>query len=36
VLHETVKEKLKIDPDYKPSNLPQSSSVEPRNSCRFP
>jgi uncharacterized protein (DUF2235 family) len=35
VLHETVKEKLKIDPDYKPSNLPQSSSVEPRNACRF-
>jgi uncharacterized protein (DUF2235 family) len=35
VLHETVKEKLKIDPDYEPSNLPQSSSVEPRNVCRF-
>jgi hypothetical protein len=34
VLHETVKEKLKIDPDYK-SNLPQSSSAEPRNACRF-
>ena len=36
VLHETVKEKLKIDPDYKPSNLPQSSCVEPRNACSFP
>jgi uncharacterized protein (DUF2235 family) len=35
VLHETVKEKLKIDPDYKPSNLPQSSRVELRNACRF-
>jgi uncharacterized protein (DUF2235 family) len=36
ILHETVREKLKIDPDYKPPNLPQSSSVEPRNACRFP
>jgi hypothetical protein len=35
VLHETVREKLEIDPDYKPPNLPQSSSVEPRNACRF-
>jgi uncharacterized protein (DUF2235 family) len=36
VLHETVREKLKIDPDYKPPNLPQSSKIEPRNACRFP
>jgi len=36
VLHETVPEKLKVDPDYKPPNLPQNSTIEPRNSCRFP
>jgi uncharacterized protein (DUF2235 family) len=36
VLHETVQEKLKVDPDYKPPNLPKSWSVEPRNACRFP
>ncbi|MGA8622267.1 MAG: DUF2235 domain-containing protein [Candidatus Sulfotelmatobacter sp.] len=35
VLHETVREKLKLDPDYKPPNLPQSSSTEPENPCRF-
>ena len=35
-LHETVREKLKLDPDYKPPNLPQTSSTEPRNRCRFP
>lgn len=35
VLHETVKEKLNIDPDYKPRNLPQSSGIERRNACRF-
>jgi uncharacterized protein (DUF2235 family) len=35
VLHETVREKLKVDPDYKPPNLPQTSSTEPRNPCRF-
>ena len=36
VLHETVREKLKVDPDYKPPNLPRTSSTEPRNRCRFP
>ena len=36
VLHETVREKLHVDPDYKPPNLPQTSSTEPRNRCRFP
>jgi hypothetical protein len=35
VLHETVREKLKVDPDYKPPNLPQTSGTEPRNPCRF-
>jgi len=35
VLHETVAEKLKLDPDYKPPNLPKTSSIEPRNSCLF-
>ncbi|MGA8526579.1 MAG: hypothetical protein WB629_10885, partial [Candidatus Sulfotelmatobacter sp.] len=35
VLHETVKEKLKVDPDYKPPNLPKSSHVEPRSVCSF-
>jgi len=35
VLHETVIEKLKVDADYKPPNLPQSSRTEPRNPCRF-
>ena len=35
VLHETVMEKLKVDPDYKPPNLPKASSIEPRNPCRF-
>lgn len=35
VLHQTVIEKLKVDPDYRPPNLPKSSSVEPRNVCRF-
>jgi uncharacterized protein (DUF2235 family) len=35
VLHETVKEKLQVDPDYKPPNLPQTSTIEPRNACRF-
>jgi uncharacterized protein (DUF2235 family) len=32
VLHQTVGEKLKVDPKYKPSNLPGSSMVEPRSS----
>ena len=35
VLHETVAEKLKLDPDYKPPNLPKTSNVEPRNACVF-
>jgi uncharacterized protein (DUF2235 family) len=35
VLHESIIEKLKIDPDYKPTNLPKSRKVEPRNPCRF-
>jgi uncharacterized protein (DUF2235 family) len=35
VLHESVIEKLRVDPDYKPSNLPHASGTEPRNPCRF-
>ena len=34
VLHESVREKLKIDPDYRPPNLPHTSGTEPRNPCR--
>jgi hypothetical protein len=33
VLHETVLEKLKLDPSYKPSNLPREYSIEPHNRC---
>ncbi len=36
VMHATVIEKLKIDPEYKPPNLPEHYTVEPRNACRFP
>lgn len=36
VLHESVREKLRDDPQYKPPNLPQQSSTEPRNACPFP
>ena len=36
VLHETVDEKRRIDPNYKPSNLPQDYSLEPRRACTFP
>ena len=35
VLHATVIEKLKIDPEYKPPNLPERYTVEPKNACRF-
>jgi uncharacterized protein (DUF2235 family) len=36
VLHTTVKEKLQLDQDYRPTNLPPAPwSEEPRNSCRF-
>jgi uncharacterized protein (DUF2235 family) len=35
VLHQTVEEKLKIDPEYKPPNLPKNWTIEPRNACRF-
>ncbi len=34
-LHETVKEKLNVDSDYKPPNLPKSQRIEPRNACQF-
>jgi len=35
-LHETVREKLRDDPTYKPPNLPAQSNAEPRNPCAFP
>jgi uncharacterized protein (DUF2235 family) len=35
VLHETVKQKMNVDPTYKPTNLPKSWCTEPRNVCRF-
>lgn len=39
VFHETVVEKVKVDPDYKPPNLPpdfpENQKIEPRNICRF-
>jgi uncharacterized protein (DUF2235 family) len=35
VLHQTVEEKRKIDPEYKPPNLPKQWTIEARNSCRF-
>jgi uncharacterized protein (DUF2235 family) len=33
VLHETVSTKLKVDPSYKPPNLPQNWATEPWNPC---
>jgi Uncharacterized alpha/beta hydrolase domain (DUF2235) len=35
VLHATVDEKRRLDPSYRPSNLPASSVTEPRNVCVF-
>jgi uncharacterized protein (DUF2235 family) len=35
VLHETVGEKLGLDPTYRPKNLPAESTVEPRRACGF-
>jgi hypothetical protein len=35
VLHATVKEKLRDDPTYKPSNLPTDMKEEPWNACAF-
>jgi hypothetical protein len=35
VLHATVKEKLAIDPSYRPLNLPANSEIESRNACTF-
>jgi hypothetical protein len=34
-LHETVNEKLRIDPSYRPSNLPEISCEEPKRACKF-
>jgi hypothetical protein len=36
VFHSTVEEKLRVDPDYRPSNLPQQRGLEPRLQCDFP
>jgi uncharacterized protein (DUF2235 family) len=35
VLHQTVEEKLKLDPTYKPPNLPKQWQIEPRVACNF-
>jgi uncharacterized protein (DUF2235 family) len=35
VLHATVLEKLQVDPDYKPTNLPEQRQIEPRVQCDF-
>jgi uncharacterized protein (DUF2235 family) len=35
VLHETVNEKLRDDPNYSPSNLPANPLEEPRRACQF-
>ena len=35
VLHATVADKLKLDADYRPTNLPKSFSTEPWNACDF-
>lgn len=35
VLHQSVIDKLKVDANYKPSNLPQTWKTEERNICRF-
>lgn len=35
VLHATVKEKVRVDPNYKPLNLPAHPGEEPRNPCTF-
>jgi uncharacterized protein (DUF2235 family) len=36
VLHASVREKLAVDPSYRPKNLPQNPAPdEPTNSCRF-
>ena len=39
VFHETVVEKIKVDADYKPPNVPpdfpKGQKIEPRNICRF-
>ena len=34
-LHSTVNEKCRVDPRYKPSNLPKDAKEEPRRSCSF-
>jgi uncharacterized protein (DUF2235 family) len=36
LLHETVREKLRLDPNYHPTNLPNDSGLEPRRACPFP
>lgn len=35
VLHESVAEKLQVDPSYRPANLPASYAIEPRIACPF-
>ena len=35
VLHDTVHVKCRVDPSYKPQNLPEHSATEPTNACTF-
>ncbi len=35
MLHATVNDKLRVDPTYRPTNLPKNCNEEPRNACRF-
>jgi uncharacterized protein (DUF2235 family) len=36
VLHETVRDRLRLNQSYKPTNLPAHSATEPTNACKFP
>ena len=35
ILHETVEQKMRVDPDYRPPNLPENRGYEPRIACLF-
>jgi uncharacterized protein (DUF2235 family) len=35
VLHDTVRQRLQIDADYHPTNLPTASATEPTRACEF-
>jgi len=36
VLHESVRDRIRLDPTYKPPNLPVNSGTDPINPCNFP